>query len=193
MFDCLQLFRGQRPKAPQCCSKLRTPQFVHLVPKLPHDRNYRQPCDPIPELLNFLLDYLSRSGHIFSPLLQVGGGGSTEIVEIVKEHVVDVSDSSFDVARQRDVEDAERAVAARLNGIANASRGHDWNRRGRRTNEYVDVTQRLPAHIAARAPPHLQPPAPAPACRSKRERSSWRAGPPRSSQRHHACRSPSTL
>src|SRR5450759_3899965 len=149
IFDGFGLLGRKRPHSPESCDKLRTPQSVHLLAKLPHDRYRRQARHPVPVLLDLSRDYLARGGHIFPPLLEIGGSRCAQVVEIVQEDVADLSDTCLHIARQRNVEYAERPVAARRERSANASYRDYGRGRSGRANQHVDVAQRFPALVVA--------------------------------------------
>src|SRR5712672_240813 len=137
MFDCICLLRRERPHAPKRCRKLRTPQLVHLLAKLSHDRYRCEACDPVPVFLDLFSDDFARGWHVFAALLEIGGRRGAKIIQIVEKHVPDVSDCGLDIARKRNVEYAKGPVAASLDGFANAIHSHYWNWRCGRADEDV--------------------------------------------------------
>ena len=92
-------------------------------------------------------DQLLGRRQLGAPPLEVGRDDRLEIVEVVEEDVAELADRRIDVARQRDVEHAERAVAARRERRANVLGEDDRSRRRRRADEHVDVGEQRPRFV----------------------------------------------
>src|SRR6476646_10254873 len=103
MFDRISLLWRERSETPKRGRKLRSPQLVHLLAKLPHDRYRRQTRDPVPVLLHLFSDDFARGWHVFTALLEIGRSRGAQVIEIIEESVFDLTDGSLDIAWKSNV------------------------------------------------------------------------------------------
>ena len=78
-----------------------------------------------------------------------------KVVDVVEEHLLDFAGRRLDVARQRDVDDEERAIAARAHDRFDARLRQDRRGRAGRGDDDVAAAERgvHSSHGAAVAPP----------------------------------------
>src|SRR6185436_20285637 len=129
MLDDFCLLRRKWPKPTKSCRKLRTTKPVHLIPELADHRNSRQPGDPIPIRLCFLGDDRARGWSVLLPALEIRGCCRAQVVEIVQKYIIESANRGFDVARQCNVENAQRAIALLLQCLPHTFDRHHRLRR----------------------------------------------------------------
>jgi hypothetical protein len=119
--------------------------LFHPVPHRRQHRNRRQPGDPVPVLDDFVLDQLLRRRQLGMTSLEIRRDDGLEIVQVVEEYVAQLAHGRVDVTRKRNVQDAQRAIAARRECRLDVIDEYNGMRSRGRAHEHVDVGQRRPA------------------------------------------------
>src|SRR3954468_17917869 len=115
MFDRLALLVRDWAKPLERHRQLSVANLVHLFSELSNYRHRGESSDPFPVFLRFFGDNATRSRKIFFATPKVGSGSGLQVIEVVQEDVVELADVSIYIARESNIEDAQRSISARAN------------------------------------------------------------------------------
>ena len=120
---------------------------VHLGAKGSQDRYRCQPGEPFPILLDLWRDHRLRCRKLLLAPLDVRRRNGAQVIEIVQEDVAELPNAWIDIARHRNVEDAEWTIAARLERANDLFDTNDRVGCRGRADKQIDVGEMRPAFI----------------------------------------------
>src|SRR3954468_1973611 len=132
---------------PQRGRELALAHTIHLTAEAGEHRYGGESSQPLPEPLDLAGDQLLGRRQLVTPALDIVRDDGAQIIEVVEKDVVDAGDVRFDVAWDRDVENAERTIATARYRRLHPVEGHHGSWRGGRAEQHVDLVQRCPALV----------------------------------------------
>jgi hypothetical protein len=139
MFDGLAIRVRQMVESPEESRHLAVADVVHACAKLGENGNCGQPGQPRPVRLHLLVDQPLGARKLATAMIDRGHHELPEVVQVVEVHVLERPDRGIDVARQRDVENAQGPITSRRQARRDVRRRHDGVRRRGRAQHHIDV------------------------------------------------------
>src|ERR1051326_5747844 len=112
---------------------------VPLAAAMCESRHCGKSGEPLPEALDFTADELLGSRELVASPFDIGRDDRAQVIEVVEKHIVHRTHARLDVARDRNVEDAQRMVTPPGDGGPNSLERDHWAWRGRRAQKYIHV------------------------------------------------------
>ena len=117
--------------------ELRAPDRLEPLAQRDHGRNRPARPEPAAELFDFLVDDGLRAGDLAGAPCEVLADRRLQVVDVVEEHLLDFAGRRLHIARHRDVDDEERAVAPRPHDGLDVRLGENRRRRAGRGDDDV--------------------------------------------------------
>ena len=137
LLDLRSILRTQMIELTQHPLELGDAYIIHAGAQLLDGRDDTEPAIPRPEEVGLFFDDALGGGNLVAAPGGRLGGDRLEIVDIVQEHVLELRDRRIDVARHRQIQNAQRFPATRANDRPHALPRDDRVRRRRRAERNV--------------------------------------------------------